>query len=250
MQLMIFLDGHSGAMEVSKVSLDAVAPSAWFQVAKYLLIGAWVLTGIWVFAPLLYSAPRKTVALLALFTFLATLVTVLTPQPTLSTTTARTINASVAMLQSMMPGRDAVSPHDTEEKNARTADATPDEPQPARVLERKKKINIPFNREFTRLVGMTPKQFTSGGGSGFSHIVSHAAFSFLTALAFPLATPLVLVLALSIAAATTETLQFFVVTRSSNMADLGMNMLGVFVGLAIVFAWRIIVWRYRNWRNI
>jgi hypothetical protein len=98
MQLVVFLGGHSGVIQVTNISLDAVSPSAWFQIAKYILIAAWLLIGLWIFAPLLYSAPRKIVALLALFTFLATLVTVLTPQPTLSTTTAHTSKTSVALL--------------------------------------------------------------------------------------------------------------------------------------------------------
>jgi hypothetical protein len=249
MQLVIFLDGHSGAMEVSNISLDAVAPSAWFQVTEYALIVAWALIGLWVVAPLLSSAPRKIVALFALSTFLATLVTVLTPQPTLSITTARTINASIALVQSIAPKRDVTFPDASEQKSVRTTDAAPDEPRSKKAVARKKKTVIPFNREFTRLVGMTPKQFTAGGGSGFSHVVSHAAFSFLVALAFPLATPLLLITALSLAAVTTETLQLFVVTRSSNLEDLGMNILGVFIGLAIIFAWRLTVWRYHRWRR-
>lgn len=250
MQLLFFLDGRAGRMEVTNISLDAVTPSVWFDVAVKALIAGWVLLGLWVFAPLLYTARHRITACFALAAFLATLVAVLTPQPNLSNIAAKAISTTFSFVEPLRSTFSSTTPKTPpSEASSNNKDESSEGSGPSKKPSQKIKPSVPLSKEFTRYVGMTPREFAAGGGSSFSHIISHAAFSFFTVLAFPLAAPLLLGASLALAAVTTEMLQLFVVTRSTSMDDVIMNFLGVALGVLIAIATRFCLRRIQRGKS-
>lgn len=230
MRLLIFLDGRAGTMEVTNITIDSAVPSTWVPYGKAGLITAWGLLGLWILAPLLRANARNLSAYLALAAFLATLVAVLAPQPGLSNVTTGTMYAVVSMFKAdpqlsntQKQGQDAVNIKSIETSKPVKGGALQRSPSP----------------KFGAAVA-SPQSIPNGSGSAVSHVISHAAFTFFTVLAFPFAGRLLLFASLATAAATTEALQVFVITRATNWDDFAMNLTGVAIGIVFALAWRFV----------
>jgi hypothetical protein len=229
MRLLVFLDGRAGTMEVTNITIDSAVPSPWVFYAKAGLIAAWVILGLWILAPLLLANSRNILAYFALAAFLATLAAVLAPQPELSHVTNRTLNAALSLFKG--------DPKPYIPQNQ-------DQAAKAKSLKKSKPVKSAATRRpsASKLGAMaaSPRHIANGDGSAISHIISHAAFAFFTVLAFPLAGHLLLLSSLVTAAATTEALQVFVISRTTNWDDFTMNLIGVALGIAFALALRFI----------
>lgn len=228
MQLFFFLDGHAGSMDVTNITVDGAAPTAWAPVGTWALIAAWGFLGLWILAPLISANARNISAYLALTAFCATLVAVLAPQPQLFNTTTQAFQTVSSMLKPSAEKPSAVVVSDAPKS------ATPKVSKPPTGPSKRPSSSPPF-----KIANMTPQEIISSGAS-MSHIVSHAAFAFFTILAFPAASRSLVFASLFIAAAITEALQAFVITRSTNWDDFAMNLIGVALGVAVGYIYLFI----------
>jgi hypothetical protein len=229
MQLFFFLDGHAGSMDVTNITVDGLVPTAWAPFGTWALIAAWGFLGLWIFTPLVFADARNILVYLALAAFCATLVAVLTPQPLLYNTTTQAFQTVSSMLKPSVERPHSVVVRDTSKT------ATPKVSKPLASPSRRSSSSRPF-----KIANMTPQEIISGGGAAMSHIVSHAAFAFFTILAFSAASRGLVFASLFIAAAITEALQTFVITRSTNWDDFAMNLTGVAVGVTVGYIYLFI----------
>ena len=228
--LIIYNGAEAGVLRVGPLEVSYLAERPLFAGLRYGLVLAWGLTGLWIAGTVLRRAASVPIAALLLGTVLFALAAALTPQPAFRALTAPLQAWTVSLAELILqPGPDAAPSLAEPGFGAgmgRTpggrSEAVPD-PDP------------PPDSGTTVVLPQAPPNAVLS----FKQL-SHLAMFFLIGLAgflaFPHASWLGRLACLASLAAATECLQWFVVTRSSQIADLVVDLAGLGLAGAVVFA--------------
>lgn len=229
LQLFVLNGGTSGVMEIRNLQIDAVEEARWSRVTRAILISLWLLIGLWILVPLSIRYRKNLFASLSIIAFLVMIAGALTPQPFLSETSDPALKKVASLLATPPPDEAPEIEPKNETKAGKPPEASKD-----RKLSNKKVAPKPGISPRSALQGA----ITGGGGAYTAHFVSHFALTLLLLYAFQATPWWRLIGYLLLAAATTEVLQMFIITRSAGLNDGLANLGGVAAGFLLYVCWR------------
>lgn len=231
LQLFIFNGATSGVMDIKNLQIDAVEEALWSRTAKLGLIALWSIIGLWILLPLCICYRKDLPAGLSIVAFLVMITGALTPQPFLSETSGPALE-KVATFVAPKPANEAADKEPTNETKTE---------KPPKTSKDKKKPKQAIAPVVSKAPRAAIQGAITGGGSAYTaHFVSHVVLAVLVFFAFPSAPWWRLIGYLLIAAATTEVLQMFVITRSAGLDDGLANLVGVACGILFYSVWRAV----------
>jgi hypothetical protein len=216
--LVIYNAADSGDIAVRGIRVAGLEERAAFRIARILLLAAWIAAAAWGAAALLRAAPGGRLRYALLAAALATLAGILTPQPHFKILVAPIESAANALLAAETPhvAPPGTTGHPTVGQAA--PDPTPYGPGgPPTGLD-----------GAARAIGLK----TAG------HFAAFAMLTILAVLAFPGAAPVRTAAYLVLLAAASESLQRFLITRSSQGLDLAADVAGIILATGAVFLLR------------
>lgn len=253
LQLTIFLDGHAGILRFKNLHVDSVTPTAWYGLLLPATVIAWVCAGAWIILPLVAIHRRRVTTYLALLSFFAVLIGVLTPQPFLSEIPARVLAVGHFLITEATSDRQTVSTPKSDKPNSPTENgqrqpATAEETASADLLSAMLASDFSSSPELEEIADeLSLAEIRSGIWSGRAHLTMHFVLGFFTMLAFSMQHWGRMLVYLGIFAAVAELLQVFVITRSLSLEDAALNIAGaaIGVGVAVSLAWAMqrLQWR-------
>lgn len=229
LQLFVFNGSASGIMDMRNLQIDAVEEVSWSRAAKPTLIALWLIIGFWILIPLSIRNHKNFPACLSIIAFLVMITGALAPQPFLSETSGPTLE-KVARLVAPPPTKKVPDTAAKEEKKIEKP------PETSRDNKPRQKAAPPKSSEGPRAA--LQGAITGGNSAHAAHFVSHFGLTLLVFYAFGAMPWWRLMGYLLLAAATTEVLQMFVITRSANLGDGLANIAGVTGGFLLYLVWR------------
>lgn len=245
--LVIYNGADSGVMRVGPVGVSHLVERPVFAALRYGLVLAWGLAGLWIAGAVLRRAANLPMAAVFLGTLLLALAGTLTPQPTFRELSAPVEAWALTLANVLFKPR----PEPTLEPAPPVRvleQAEPDEmaPRPEGSAPKMRGAETPAPPSETARATPPPSGITvvappAEPGYPFSFKqVSHFAMFLLLGLAgfsaFPRAPWLGRLACLAGFAAVTEALQWFVVTRGSQLSDLAVDAAGLLLAGALVAA--------------
>lgn len=229
LQLFIFNGATSGVMDIKNLQIDAVEEALWSRATRLGLIAFWSIIGLWILLSLSMRYHKDLLAGLSIVAFLVMIAGALTPQPLLSETSGPTLE-KVATFVAPKPASEVADTESTDETKTE---------KPPETAKDKKKPKQAVSPETSKSPRAAIQGAITGGGSAYTaHFVSHVVLAVLVFFAFSSKPWWRLLGYLLLAAATTEILQMFVITRSAGLNDGLANLAGVAGGLLLYFVWR------------
>ncbi len=227
MRLVILHGGSSGEIKIRNLEVDAADERMWFSIAETSLLVLWLGVGIWVLAPVIIQRWRAPLVYAALMTFAGLLAVSVMPQPLLSTSSQPAMRTLAEITAPFTKAGKQSEEAAQNRKKAGSPKVTPPEKGQNASGDTGQAAPVSLKLKGDR------RQYSA-------HFFSHILLGMLIGLAFKEAAWWHLAIYLSLAAATNELLQVFVITRSAGIADGLANVAGAASGLLIVMVWRIV----------
>jgi hypothetical protein len=238
MRIVIVQAGEAGTMLVRGITVDALTEREFYRIARYALIGLWVVVGLWGAYPLVRRWSRARIAVAALL--VATLGGALAPQPFMSNTLQ---DAGESLAGVVEPARHAllrlakgsVAAVASQSVAVVLVEAQPSSPpaagsgaQTGQAAAPAAAAATPSNTTTTLLADFSPRLNLAE-----AHLIAFA----LLALALPFAFPAVrlwqLFVGLLLLGLVIEMVQSFYISRAAEWDDLAQNAIGAAIGLGL-----------------
>ncbi len=239
MDLYLFMGAKQGVLAVRNLTVTGQDNAAWFTAVRFILAAAWVMTGLWIVVPLIASRWKHITAALALFIFLGTLAGVMAPQPELSNFLFGIRNA-VDYATRSLPVQEA---REAPAKPPATPGLTVEDANEEEIANEDGARSAPDSAArgtSARIIDAMPRALTRDNGAFTAHFFVHATLAFLILLTFRQTSFIHLLAYLLLTGVSTEIIQYFVTTRTVNLADGASNTAGIVSGAVLGLAWIVL----------
>jgi hypothetical protein len=236
MRIVIVQAGEAGTMLVRGITVDALTEREFYRMARYVLIGLWVLAGLWATYPLVLRLNRARLAAMALL--VATLAGALAPQPFMSNT-LRDAGESLAGVAG--PARDAltqvakggVAAVASQSVAVVLVEAQPPSAaaptaQPGQPVSQAAPAATSFNATTTLLPDFSPRLNLAE-----AHLIAFALLAAALPFAFPAVRFWQLFVGLLLLGLAIEMVQSFYVSRAAEWDDFAQDVIGAAIGLGL-----------------